>query len=441
MQNSNTNIQNKRLRVLFEGWRLLQHSYGQVTAFQLVHLWKLYGPNGKYGHKIDFYVTEAPYYNPNWINTQKLVYSEEYNNILKNLKEYNDEPIDIIYRQTYPYNINVTESDKDIPKCIFYTSEFATLNNAYFTLEKPSDLDLSQYDEYISLFLRQFNNIYFTSPSVWSSKGMIKYLDNTDHSPRNRIITHGVDTTIFYKHTTDIVRKDIRKAYNIKESDILLMNIGAMTTNKGILLILEALHNLVNKLKKTQYKLLLKGSGDLYQCKEFLEAYFIQFKQKGVMSQNDIDNLYNHIIFTNKTLSYSKINDLYNAADLYISPYLAEGFGMTMLEALAAGLNVLVPRSGSTCEYMNDIYMNGGESYIFYVYSNVSVDPNGLCQNNITMNNLMSTLLINETNIKKIKSNKVYKTMKNYIEKDYSWYRVGELLYQYLHDIVNNNAK
>ena len=35
-----------KLKVLFEGWRLLQHSYGQVIAFQLIHLWKLYGPNG-----------------------------------------------------------------------------------------------------------------------------------------------------------------------------------------------------------------------------------------------------------------------------------------------------------------------------------------------------------------------------------------------------------
>ena len=426
-----------KLRVLFEGWRLLQHSYGQVTAFQLIHLWKLYGPNGKYGHKIDFYVTEAPYYNPNWKNTQKLVYSEEYNNILKNMKEYNDEPVDVIYRQTYPYNINVSEENRDTPKCVFYTSEFAKINHGYFQLEKPEDLDASQYDEYISVFLKEFDNIYFTSPSVWSSKGMIRYLDNTENSPRNRIITHGVDTTIFYKHSNDTVRKEIRKTYNVKDTDILLINIGAMTTNKGILLTLEALHKLVNKLKKSQYKLLLKGSGDLYQCKEFLEAYFTQFKQKGVMTQAEIDNLYNHIIFTNKTLSYSKINDLFNAADLYISPYLAEGFGLTMMESLAAGLNVLVPRSGSTHEYMNDIYSNGGEDYIFYVDSEVVVDPNGLCQNNITMNNLMSTLLNNEEKFKIPKSNDIYTNMKQYIEKDYSWYKVAELLYDYLNDIVS----
>lgn len=430
----------KKLNVLFEGWRLLQHSYGQVLAFQLVHLWKLYGPKGKYGHKIDFYVTEAPYYNPNWKNTQKLVYSDEYNTILTNMKEYDDEPVDIIYRQTYPYNINVTEQNINTPKCVFYTSEFSSINHTYFQLEKPSDIDISKYDLYISIFLKQFDNIYFTSPSIWSSRGMIPYLDNLEHSPRNSVITHGVDTSIFYKHKSDTKRKEIRKRYNVKNSDILMINIGAMTTNKGILFILEALHNLVNKLKKSHYKLLLKGSGDLYMCKEFLETYFVQFKQKGIMSQNDIDKLYNHIIFTNKTLSYSEINDLFNASDLYISPYLAEGFGLTMLESLAAGLNVLVPSTGSTKEYIEDIYKNGGEEYIFCIHSNVVMDPNGLCQNNITINNVMSGLLNNEEKFKKVKPNYVYSKMKKYIEKEYSWYTVAELLYNYLRDIVEKRV-
>jgi glycosyltransferase involved in cell wall biosynthesis len=126
---------------------------------------------------------------------------------------------------------------------------------------------------------------------------------------------------------------------------------------------------------------------------------------------------------------------------LYISPYLAEGFGLTMLESLAAGLNVLVPRSGSTHEYMNDIYNNGGEPFIYYIDSEVTVDPNGLCQNNITMNNLMSTLLINEQKFKQVKSVETYTNMKKYIENDYSWYKVAELLYDYLDDIVEDRCK
>jgi glycosyltransferase involved in cell wall biosynthesis len=429
---------NTSLKVLFHCWVNIPHSYAMVNCFQLVHLYKNYGPNGKIKkNAIDIYIEEAPYYNPAWNNKKKLVYPDEYNKILQNLKVYNGEKVDIIYRQTYPYNINVTEENIDTPKCVFYTSEFSLINHTYFQLEKPTNLNTSQFDEYISIFLKQFNNIYFTSPSSWSSRGMIRYLDNTENHPRNRIITHGVDTSIFYKHNNDNIRKEIRQMYNIKDTDILMINIGAMTTNKGILLILEVLHLLVNKLNKTHYKLLLKGTGDLYMCKEFLESYFTQFKRNGTMTQNDIDNLYNNIIFTNKTLGYSKINDLFNAADLYISPYLAEGFGLTMLESLAAGLNVLVPKTGSTKEYMMDIYNNGGEKYIFYVDSDKTIDTNGLCQNNITMNNLMSTLLNNEEKIKQPKTTDTYIKMKEYIEKDYSWHKVSELLYDYLKDIVN----
>lgn len=431
-------VNNTPLKVLFYSWVNIPHSYAMVNCFQLVHLYKNYGPNGKIKkNAIDIYIEEAPYYNPAWNSKKKLVYPDEYNQILQNLKIYNGEQIDIIYRQTYPYNINVTEENRNIPKCVFYTSEFSQLNNGYFEIAKPPNLNAGQYDEYISIFLKQFDNIYFTSPSHWSSRGMIRYLSNTEQHPRNRVITHGVDSTIFYKHDDDTIRKNIRKLYNIKDTDILMINIGAMTTNKGILLILEALNTLVNKLHKTQYKLLLKGTGDLYMCKEFLESYFVQFKRNGIMTQEEIDNLYNYIIFTNKTLSYSKINDLFNAADLYISPYLAEGFGLTMLEALASGLNVLVPRTGSTKEYMLDIYNNGGQEYIFYVESNKTIDMVGLCQNNITMNNLLSTLINNESKIKQTKTVDTYMKMKKFIDSDYSWYKVSELLYEYLKDIVN----
>ena len=133
------------LKVLFYGWMCLQHSYGICLAFLLINLYKNYGPDGKIKkNAIDIYVQEAPFFNPEWNNKKKWVYSDEYNNILKNLKIYNGEKIDIIYKQTYPYDINVTNENKDIPKCIFYTSEFAKLTQQYFTLDKPVDLDVTK---------------------------------------------------------------------------------------------------------------------------------------------------------------------------------------------------------------------------------------------------------------------------------------------------------
>ena len=103
----------------------------------------------------------------------------------------------------------------------------------------PPGIQLS--DNYIIGYLVQFNNIYFVSPSECSSCGLIKYNINKN---RNRIITHGVDSSIFKKDTRN--RNKIRATYNIKDTDILLLCIGAMTTNKGIILILQILNVLVH---------------------------------------------------------------------------------------------------------------------------------------------------------------------------------------------------
>ena len=428
-----------RLRILFEGWRMVQHSYGQVLAFTLIHMYKLYGPNGKLGHKIDFYVTEAEYFTPEWSKTKQLVYNEEYNDILRDLKEYNGEEVDLIYRQTYPYNINVSEENRRVPKCVFYTSEYSKLESAFFQLAKPAELPIEKHNDYISSFLGKFNNIYFTSPSNWSSRGMTQYFTDGEYRIRNRTITHGVDTTVFFRHdnSNSNIRNDIRREFKVKDDEILLINVGgAMTTNKGIPSILHALHVLVNLMGHTHYKLMLKGSGDLYPSTQILQMYFESFQRDNIMTHADITVLLNHIIFTNGTLSYSQINDLYNAADLYVSPYLAEGFGLTMLEALASGLQVLVPRTGSTKEYIDDIFANGGgDEFIIFVDSIVVKDNGGYYKNDIKIHDLVNTLLTNETKIKTPKPDNLYIQMKSYIEAEYSWYKVSTLLYNYFLEI------
>lgn len=323
-------------KILFEGWYSIPHSYGIVTAFLLIHLYKNYGPNGKIKKDaINLYIKEMPFYNQNWNKIKgKFVYTKEYNEILKGLKETNNETVDLIYRQTFPYNVD--KNPKNIPKCIFYTSEFGMLNPAYF----------SNFNNDIKTHIEE-SNIYLTNPSYWSSKGMLQYIEHDEKGTiRDRIISHGVDTSIFYKTNNIEKRNEIRTKYNINDTDILMINIGSMTGNKGMLLMIKALNELVNRRNERNFKLMLKGSGDLYQSKNFLNCYFDVLLKNNEITQDELDNLLNnnYIIFTEKTLSYPVINDLFNACDLYISPYLAEGFNLTVLEALSSGLNVLVPK-------------------------------------------------------------------------------------------------
>ena len=402
------------ITVLFEGWRLLQHSYGNVLAFLLIHLWKQYGPDKM--NEIIFYVRECSYHDINWKNNQKLTYSLEYNRILKNLKQYNGEKVDIIYRQTYPYNLEPPQTPTPTPVCVFYTSEFAVLNNSYFHHDPRQD---------IKNYLIKNPNFYFTAPSEWSSRGMTPYLDD---KKRNQIISHGVDTSIFYRNSNDSIRRQIRRKYNVLDNEILLINIGAMTMNKGIFLILEALHHLVI-IQKLPFKLLLKGMTDLYKSREFVDAYINHLGYNKT-------TLKSHIIFIDGTLNYSEINDLFNASDLYISPYLAEGFGLTMLEALASGLRILVPRTGSACDYIDPIYKNGGKSYIYYVDSVVIQDGSGLYKNQIDKSSIINILSKNICDIKITLDDKTYLLLKKYIKKNYSWYKVSTDLYNYFMDII-----
>lgn len=419
-----------KLRILFRGWIEIPHSYACVNCFQLIHFYK------RYNEEVDIYVEEMPYFRQEWNQSKKLVYTEEYNNILKNLKRWSGEEVDVVYSITYPYDINpVIINNKTIPKCVFYTSEFAKLTETFFQINNSQPTSVQTVINHVS----NQKNMYFTAPSFWSYIGM-KLMGVNDN--KNRIITHGVDSTIFKRHEDITVRQKIRDFYKVKDTDILLMSIGAMTENKGILLILQLLNYLVNKLNKKFYKLLLKGTGDLYQSKMFLEIYITRLIQQNVMTKEESQVLENHIIFTDKTLSYDRINDLYNAADLYISPYLAEGFNLTPLEALSAGLPVLVPETGSTREYMFDLYTHGGMNYINYVKSKV-VDINGMRQNTIDINDLIKTINEKEShlNTMKVERHNEHKILRSFIEENYSWNKIAELLYdyfKYINDSQNN---
>jgi len=410
------------LRVLFSGWTLVPHSYACVNCFQIVHLYK------NYKKEVEIYIDERPYFQPHWNNAKKLVYTEEYNKILKSLKRWNGEEVDIIYSITYPYNI-IGSSTK---KCVFYTAEFSNLDSNYFMLDKESCNGMT--DEFLSDYVNNSNhNLWFTSPSEWSSEGMRKY--NVPDN-RNRVITHGVDASIFKRDLTK--REEVRAFYKVKETDTLIINIGAMTQNKGIMILLEALNRIVNKLGKTNFKLLLKGTGDLYQSKQFLELYFEDFQKRNIMTNKEVDILLgNHIIFTDKTLSYAKINDLYNAADLYVCPYLAEGFGLVPLECLSSGCQVIVPRTGSTKEYIEDIYKNGGDKFIRYVNSEVLLYHKNAKQNFISVDDVMEAILKPLGDFDEV----AYEDMRKFIEESYSWNKVSQLLYDYLKTIVSSNDK
>jgi glycosyltransferase involved in cell wall biosynthesis len=193
----------------------------------------------------------------------------------------------------------------------------------------------------------------------------------------------------------------------------------------------------------TNFKLLLKGTGDLYESQLFIENYLTVLRENNVFTEvGDEERLKANIIYLNDTLSYTRINDLFNAADLYISPYLAEGFNLTVLESISAGLPVLVPETGSTKEYIDDLSINFSD-YIVKLKSSIVTDDSGKSQNNYDVNELYNTLVNNKTKINSMKTKRYnnYESLHDYIEKNYSWNHVSYLLFKYLKNIVKGKER
>jgi len=407
----------KKYNILFSGWIMpAAHSYSCVNCFQLLYLYK------NYKDCINFYVDERPYYNPAW--PRKLCYGSK-NEILTNeeiFKKWDPSiKIDLEYRITFPYDIT-RPVDSRHKVIVFYTSEFKNLEPNYFSVLGQQLPNNDLIKDYLT-----DKNIYFHAPSLWSAAGLQKY---KVEDYRNRVITHGIDPDII-KPLTDDIRMKTRAKYNITNEDILLLNIGSMTGNKGISLILQVLNILVNRMKKQNYKLILKGSKDLYNSQLIVKAYLEQLVQFNI-TKEEIDNLINnHIILIFETISYNDIAKLYNASDLYINPYSAEGFNLTPLEALACGLSVVIPETGVTMEYVIPIIENGGREYIHLIKSTLFTDKNNNTANNIDGNHLLEIV----ANFKRptMSSDK----MVSFIQENYSWSEVSHLLFNYFDTVIN----
>ncbi|KAJ3065661.1 hypothetical protein HDU98_010954 [Podochytrium sp. JEL0797] len=371
---------------------------------------------------LSLYVREREYYRPEWETKRDTIPSllEKYKDRLIVYDETRHQ-VDLIYRITFPYDISLTPSNQHLPVHVFYTSEFSKLDHTYFRVAYPKDTPPT--NTYIQEYLTQFQNISFVTPSEWSSLGMNEFCS------RQTIIPHGVDTDLFYYDRSK--RKQTRARYGIEPTDILLLNIGAMTKNKGILYILQALNAVVVKMGKTNVKLLLKGTGDLYDSKLFLESYFDELLTTGTIARDDLTRLLeNHIIFTEATLPFEHMRRLYNAADLYFSPYMAEGFNMCCLESLACGLPVIVPKTGSTTQFIppaRDSY----DGLVFHIESKV-VEISQLKVNQMEGDALMKTFLEALAAVETNRDGGVTPCEKEFykwVHREYNWNAVAKQLF------------
>lgn len=168
-------------------------------------------------------------------------------------------------------------------------------------------------------------NIFFSTKVLFDSKEQINYLlENGFDKSKSFLINNGsikgVNTNIFFKFDKN-KKNSLRNKYKIILSSKVILYMGRMDIEKGILDLLDSFKIISEKIDNIQLLLVGKDEMDI---------------------NNKLQSMYPTIL--NKILYLNHSNspeEIYNLADIFCIPSKREGFGNVVIESSAAELPVV----------------------------------------------------------------------------------------------------
>ena len=194
---------------------------------------------------------------------------------------------------------------------------------------------LHQENDYLNNTTPQYQNIYdgfnlIINTSLYITKRV------TTINPKDskcKTILNGIDTKHFYD-----AKPISRRLLDLKNSDFIIVYSGRLTKEKGILELILA----INQLNIPDIKLLIIGA-NFYGSNQ-KDTNFIQTLERTSQKIKE------QVLFTGY-IDYQKIPSYLKMADIAVVPSMwEEPFGLTVVEAMAAGLPLITTRSGGIPE-------------------------------------------------------------------------------------------
>lgn len=327
--------------LIVEGWRFLPHSYAVVNQWQLLSLSRL--------KNIHLKIRDAPLYHPRW-RTQTGLFDETAEKTVQSFESAAaGECADATLRIFFPFDFSPSGCGKT---AVFCTSENQVIQR----------IQLSDEETYQQLRRRSPpRDVIVVTPSRWSAQGFYNCGFRTEQVA---IVPHGVDTGTFHA-AADRERARLRAKLPVAGDAFVFLSIGAMTGNKGIDVLLRAFAEV--SYRHPEARLVLKGTDSLYNSKGFVHARMDQ------LTTAERHRVHDRLIYFGGSFPHRTMAMLYQAADVYVSPYRAEGFNLPVLEAAASGLPVICTRGGATDDFMMDDFTRKIDS------TRVEVNVEGQC--------------------------------------------------------------
>ncbi|MCI5558160.1 MAG: glycosyltransferase family 4 protein [Dorea formicigenerans] len=167
-----------------------------------------------------------------------------------------------------------------------------------------------------------------------------EYLKACKVPVKAHVLRNAIDVEKFSKIVSDAQKRKIRKKLGLSEKDFVILYVGRIMEIKGVLELMQA----VSDLEDEHIKLLIIGSAN--SGKWTFSAY--ERKVKKLSRQNR-----DRIIFTGY-VDNSAVYQFASVADVQCVPSLVEEAApLTVLEAMAEGIPLIVTKSGGTMEYVD----------------------------------------------------------------------------------------
>ena len=305
-------------QVLIEGWRGISQSFAMVNQYQLIELAKIDG--------LSLHHRDIPFDKPAWNETDNNPgFPAAMRDQIRAVPAPGAAAFDCVYSIVSPFRKSATPAAKVLT---FMTGEFALRPDSFL----GSDTTLEFY-------CQGANRVVV--PSRWSKMKLVEFGFPADGVT---VVPHGVNPEI-YSPMPPLERNNARQNLGFSPEHFVFLNLGAMTWNKGIDILLQAFAQV--RLRHPQARLILKDDRKLYGISA---ANVVQKLMQDASGQVE-ESLRSSISIISDTLSLNQMRLLYCLADCYVSPYRAEGFNLPVIESIACGTPAIVSAGGATDDF------------------------------------------------------------------------------------------
>jgi glycosyltransferase involved in cell wall biosynthesis len=186
------------------------------------------------------------------------------------------------------------------------------------------------------------DSVSIVAPSRWSALAYERFGLPPE---RLHVVPHGVDPEILRPDPE--ARSSTRAALGVQHA-LVYLSLGAMSPNKGVDVLLKAFARVSETEPEAVF--FLKGADALYHSKECVREVLDDLPARAR------ERVAARLIYKGDTYSTRMMADLLRAADVYVSPYRAEGFNLPVLEAAACGVPVICTAGGPTDEFTDESF-------------------------------------------------------------------------------------